>query len=37
MLEQKIEIIIDHKKCKRANCLNCVYSCPVGVLDRGIE
>ncbi len=33
MLDQKIEIIIDHSRCKGANCLNCVDSCPVEVLD----
>ena len=33
MLRQKIEIVIDHKKCLGAKCLNCIDSCPVEVLD----
>ncbi|MBW1997640.1 MAG: ferredoxin family protein [Deltaproteobacteria bacterium] len=33
MLKQKIEIVIDHKKCLGGSCLNCVDSCPVEVLD----
>ena len=33
MLPQKIEILIDHKKCLGAKCLNCVDSCPCEVLD----
>lgn len=33
MLNQKIEILIDHEKCLGERCLNCVDSCPVEVLD----
>ena len=33
MIEQKIEIVIDHKKCLGATCLNCVDSCPVEAID----
>jgi NAD-dependent dihydropyrimidine dehydrogenase PreA subunit len=33
MLEQKIEVVIDHKKCLGATCLNCVDSCPVEAID----
>ena len=33
MLEKEIKIVIDHKKCLGANCLNCVDSCPTEVLD----
>lgn len=33
MLDQEIKIVIDHKKCIGAGCLNCVDSCPREVLD----
>jgi len=33
MLKEKIEVVIDHKKCLGATCLNCVDSCPVEAID----
>lgn len=33
MLDKKIEIVIDYKKCLGAKCLNCVDSCPVEAID----
>ena len=33
MLDKKVQIIIGHKACRGAECLNCVDSCPRDVLQ----
>ena len=33
MLKQKIELVVEHKKCLGRNCLHCVDSCPVEAID----
>lgn len=33
MLDKKIKIVIGHKACRGADCLNCIDSCPREVLD----
>ena len=33
MLEEKVDAVVNHKKCLGRNCLHCVDSCPVEAID----